>query len=290
MPWAFGHLRLGFSSLGIRVIIPKSTFYFIVPVYNETANIGNLLKSLRIISIDSEKGYHIKVIIVDDGSRDGTSDRARQSANGLDIVILKHEQNQGPGRAFGTGFSYLASVMKEDDLVVTMEGDNTSRIELLKQMLHRLEEGYDVVLASPYLYGGGIENTNSWRVFLSGMANLFVKELLGIHGLFTVSSFFRLYRTSFLRKLQMRYGPEIIERNGFECMTELIMKMVYMNAKISEVDMVLDAKARIGKSKMKIFKTINGYFSLWFMAREWRSLSRGVEIETGDQQNGILES
>ncbi len=256
------------------------TFYLVLPVYNEISNIDILIQSIKTLAIEIENNYHIKVIMVDDGSRDGTPDRARKLADRLDLVILKHENNQGPGQAFGTGFSYLASVMADDDLVITMEGDNTSRIELLKQMLHRLEEGYDVILASPYLYGGGIEHTNSWRVFLSSMANLFVKELLGIHGLLTVSSFFRLYRVPLLRKLQLCYGPEIIECNGFECMTELIMKMVFMKTKMSEVEMVLDAKARAGKSKMKIFATIWGYFALWFMAGEWRRMATEVKIET----------
>ena len=53
-----------------------------------------------------------------------------------------------------------------------------TRHELLRRMFHRAEEGYDVVLASPYMYGGGIVNTSPLRVFLSHVANAFVKELL----------------------------------------------------------------------------------------------------------------
>jgi len=136
-----------------------------------------------------------------------------------------------------------------------------------------MEEGFDVVLASPYMYGGGIEHTSAFRVFLSNMANLFVKDLLGIHGIFTVSSFYRLYNADLLKRLWAVYGVEIIERKGFECMTEMIMKMIYLDARISEVAMVLDTKLRAGKSKMKISKTILGYYALWRLQGKWKEMA-----------------
>jgi dolichol-phosphate mannosyltransferase len=138
-------------------------------------------------------------------------------------------------------------------------------------MFHRASEGYDVVLASPYMYGGGITNTSSMRVFLSHIANAFVKEFLGIHGILTVSSFFRLYRAPALMKLQIAYGPAIIERRGFECMVELLMKMMYLRTTITEVPMLLDTNLRVGKTKMKITKTILGYLSLTPRMGYWKA-------------------
>jgi dolichol-phosphate mannosyltransferase len=101
------------------------------------------------------------------------------------------------------------------------------------------------------------------------MANLFIKELLGLHGILTVSSFFRLYRSSALKKLQSTYGEEIIERRGFECMVEMTMKMVNIGITISEVPLVLDTRARVGRSRMNVLKTIFGYFGLWSLKRKW---------------------
>jgi dolichol-phosphate mannosyltransferase len=136
-----------------------------------------------------------------------------------------------------------------------------------------MEEGFDVILASPYLYGGAIVHTSVFRIFLSSMANLFVKELLGIHGIFTVSSFYRMYRAPLLRKLQAVYGSRILERNGFECMTEMLMKMIYLHARISEIAMVLDTKLRVGKSHMKIQRTIFGYYALWKLHGKWQKMA-----------------
>ncbi len=223
-------------------------------------------------ALDHRDRFCVEVVLIDDGSRDETELLANQFASKFHLVVLKHYINCGPGRAFGTGFRHIAGRLSDDDIVVTMEGDNTSRIELITQMLHRLQEGFDVILASPYLYGGIILHTSPIRILLSGMANLFVKDLLGIHGIFTVSSFYRMYTVPMLKELQAIYGPEIMERDGFECMTEMLMKMIILDAKISEVAMVLDSKLRVGKSRMKIIRTILGYYHLWRLQDKWKNL------------------
>jgi dolichol-phosphate mannosyltransferase len=220
-----------------------------------------------------EDRFNVVILMVDDGSTDGTSKEIIKLVDNLELKLLRHKKNRGPGKAFGTAFNYLEGVLDNDDWVVTMEGDNTSHYELLEQMFKRKEEGYDVILASPYMYGGGILNTSVMRVFLSSMANIFVKEFLGLHGILTVSSFYRLYRGSVINKLQDRYGSEIIQLPGYECMVELLLKLVNMGTTISEIPMILDANQRVGKSKMKIIRTILGYLRVWKYRKRWRELA-----------------
>lgn len=214
--------------------------------------------------------YDVRFILVDDGSTDGTADEARRVANGVSLDVLRLDANAGPGRAFSTAFSHLAPLIQPTDWVVTIEGDNTSRLELLEQMLTRAAEGFDVVLASPYLYGGGISNTTLYRVVLSAIANLVVKESLGLHGIVTMSSFFRLYRGSSFLRLQQTFGPGVIERAGFESMIELLLKITYLQMTVSEVAMKLDTSRRAGTSKMKIARTAMGYMTLWWEKDRWR--------------------
>jgi dolichol-phosphate mannosyltransferase len=140
-------------------------------------------------------------------------------------------------------------------------------------MAHRIREGHDVVFASPYAYGGGVVGASRLRIFLSHLANSFVKGALEIRGLLTVSSFYRLYRGSAIRRLQMTYGESILECAGFECMVELAMKLMYLGMSISEVPMTLDAGQRIGKSKMRITKTGLGYLRLFRLRRRWRAVA-----------------
>lgn len=248
---------------------PGPSLYIVVPVFNEAPNLARLFEGLR-ASADQTEGFDVFVVLVDDGSTDETPYLAPQISGGLNLTVLTHDVNYGPGHAFGTAFAFLAPRLRADDLVLTMEGDNTSRTELIGAMLRRVEEGHDSVFASPYMYGGGILHTHVVRVLLSHIANAIVKEFLGVHGLFTVSSFFRLYRGSSLRRLQERYGERIIERDGFESMVELVVKMVYLQMSISELPMVLDATRRVGVSKMPTRRTAMGYLSLFRRKGAWR--------------------
>ena len=141
-------------------------------------------------------------------------------------------------------------------------------------MLHRSDEGYEVILASVYMYGGAIVNTNMFRILMSSIANSFVKNLLSIQGLMTISSFYRLYRGGTVRRLQAIYGDGILERSGFECMVEMVMKMVYLGTTISEVPLVLDTSMRVGRSKMKVLKTIRGYLTLATHKNRWKTIAQ----------------
>jgi dolichol-phosphate mannosyltransferase len=258
----------------IVITMTNSAIHIVVPVLNEAANLPRLTGAFRDLKQQFGNEYELHFLIVDDGSTDDTAAVARQLAHDLQLTILTHEQNQGPGRAFGTAYAHLAESLRDGDWVATMEGDNTSNHELVRQMLTRANEGYDVILASPYAYGGGIENTNVVRMFLSHVANAFIKGGLGITGIHTMSSFFRLHRGSTIRRLQRVYGPNIIEHAGFDGVVEMLMKMVTLHVTISEVPMVLDTSHRLGKSKMKVLNTIMNYFTLFFDRPRWVRLGR----------------
>lgn len=246
--------------------------FVVVPVFNEAPNITSLFDAFKSLKQELSDQFPVSFVLVDDGSNDDTVQLAKQNAGELDLQVLLHGTNKGPGAAFATGFASLAGRLEPDDWVITMEGDNTSRHELVRQMLTRTREGFDVVLASPYMYGGGFTQTSFLRKLLSSGANLVVKDLLAIQGIMTVSSFFRLYSGAALLRMQQVFGPKVLERSGFESMVEMVMKMTMLQLSISEVAMQLDSSRRKGKSKMKIFKTIRGYLSLWRSKRDWVAL------------------
>jgi dolichol-phosphate mannosyltransferase len=245
--------------------------YVVLPALNEAGNVGRVLEDLRRLA-----GHHeLTAVLVDDGSSDGTADEARAAAGSLALEVLSHDRPLGPGRAFGTAFGHLAGRVGDGDRVLTLEADNTSRLEIVERMLQRLEEGHDVALASPYMYGGGIVQTDQLRVVLSHAANSFVKGGLGIRGIFTMSSFYRLRTGASLRRMQAAWGPEVLERAGFECMVEELLKMMHLGMAIAEVPMVLDTSRRVGRSKMKLFRTGRGYLAVYARRRRWLSVPAG---------------
>jgi dolichol-phosphate mannosyltransferase len=234
-----------------------------------------LMEALRSTEAHFADTHVVRVLLIDDGSTDDTAGVAQRWAtgHGFDraLSVLRHPANRGPGAAFATAFESLAATLKPTDAVLTIEGDNTSRLELVAQMVTRSREGFDVVLASPYLYGGAIVKTSFFRMLISHLANGVIKGTLGLRGIATMSSFFRLHRGSLILRLQRAYGPRIVERPGFESMIEMLLKISYLRASVSEVAMTLDTSQRSGKSKMRVVKTAWGYCTLaWDKGRWWK--------------------
>lgn len=243
----------------------KSKISFVFPVYNEALNIPRVLDDLgRLETLVSTISSQVQFLFIDDGSTDDTVKLLKASSR-QNLKVISHPQNQGPGAAFQTAFSQLLQAgIAADDLVITLEGDATSDPKVFARMLHRVSEGDDLILASPYLYGGGFTEVQAYRVFLSHVGNFLFKLILNVHGLATFSCFFRIYRGSALLKLNAVYPNSIVTSQGFECAAEIVMKAVRAGLAISEVPFRVDWSRRKGKSKMKILKTSLAYFGLFF--------------------------
>jgi dolichol-phosphate mannosyltransferase len=237
-------------------------------MFDEAGNVDALLGEVR--ARLEPLGVPSRIVVVDDGSGDGTADRCRRAAAGdVPVTVVAHPVNRGPGAAFRTGFLHVLADAGPLDLVITMEGDQTSDPRVLARMIHRAwEEGDDIVLASCYLYGGGIRGTNLHRVGLSHVANGLMKKALGLSGLATLSSFYRVYQVSALRKMHRRWGDAFITSRGFECMVEVLYRAAQLGLRISEVPMVLDGSRRVGRSKMRVLRT-----SLAYLRLAWRGAS-----------------
>ncbi len=238
--------------------------YFIIPAYNEAANLPELLMSLRNWSITRQEPCHL--IAVDDGSRDSTADDLT-AYHGLPVTLLRHEVNRGVHEAFRSGFrAWRENPAEPHDLVVTVEADNTSSLNILDLMIARARQGDDLVLASCYAPGGEVAGTNWFRRMLSSCANLILRCTPGMPDVYTFSSFYRVYRAPFLECAMQAYGPRLIEEQGFVCVVEMLLKFGLLKGRISEVPMRLDGERRKGASKMKVVRTIQGYLGLFWHA------------------------
>lgn len=241
--------------------------HVVVPVYDEEPNVASMLEGLR-ERLDP-LGVPYRVVVVDDGSSDGTAAAARAgSRRDAPLEVVSHERNLGPGAAFRSGFLRVLRDAGPQDVVLTLEGDRTSDPAVLPRLLQRIwEEGDDIALASCYLFGGGIVGTQLHRVGLSHVANALMKQTLGLSGLATLSSFYRAYHVRALRALHARWGDGFIASRGFECMVEVLYRASRLGLRVSEVPMRLDGSRRIGRSKMRVLRTSLAYFRLMAEAR-----------------------
>ena len=241
--------------------------HVVVPAFNEAANIESMLQGVaeRLEPL----GVKTRTLVVDDGSTDATAALARAASRPeRPVEVVSLGRNRGPGAAFLAGFLHVMNDADPLDVVVTLEGDSTSDASILPRLLHRVwEEGDHVALASCYAYGGGIVGTSLHRVGLSHVANGLMKKALGLSGLHTLSSFYRVYQVSALRAMRARWGDGFIRSHGFECMVELLYRAAQLRLRISEVPMRLDGSRRQGKSKMRVLRTSLAYLRLAALAR-----------------------
>jgi len=243
-------------------------FYFLVPALNET-HISATIRGL--IDFNLRSNFEYNIFIVDDGSNPklATLIAADLQCNNR-IKIFEHESNQGPGRAFQTAFKALPNILSSQDIIVTLEGDGTSTVDSLPTLFAEISKESnkaDLVLASPYLRGGGLINSPLWRKVLSFIGNKIFRIALGLKDIKTLSSFYRAFSGDAINKLRTAYGLEILNTNGFVCMLELVWKSRQIGLVIREVPFILDGSLRQGPSKMKVTKTILEYIVLVLRVR-----------------------
>ncbi|MEJ0054767.1 MAG: glycosyltransferase family 2 protein [Bacteroidota bacterium] len=120
--------------------------FFLIPLFNEAPNIRELSARLSSLRVDDE--YH--VVLVNDCSTDDTVKMIEKYFQHLKHSLLTNPQNSGPGFSFNKGFEFILSASQnETDLVVTMEGDNTSDFTIFPQMYALAHQwNYDLVLSS----------------------------------------------------------------------------------------------------------------------------------------------
>lgn len=230
---------------------------FVVPAYNEVENLPRLFQDLEARPALFAPGS--RLIIVDDGSVDGTAEFVDGYAGSLPAEVVRLGRNQGPGAAFRAGFAAALSTCGPRAFVVTLEADTTGDLDALPQMLERAAAGADLVLASWVM-----ENVAWHRRALSVCAGVVMRRVLGVHA-HTVSSFFRVYSASLLQDAVERYGDGLIREPGFACKAELLSKLSRLGARIEEVPVTLDWSKRVGESKMPLLRTIGAY---------WRMIAR----------------
>lgn len=236
--------------------------FFLIPVYNEEQNLKRLYTETKKY-MENAGHRNFRFIFVDDGSSDGSLDILKNFPDSTEFVtVLSHFPNLGVRRTFLEGFEEFLRIGQPGDILITKEADNTSDNSILGKMLQILSSGdADIVLASCYAKGGGIECTNFIRKLLSFSANLLIKLRFNMWGFHTFSSFYRGFTFSCLDKAFSR-GTPMMTYEGFTCVVEMLIKLKKMKFRIKEIPMVLRSSERVGESKMPICKTILGYVRL----------------------------
>ena len=237
--------------------------FVLLPAYNEEESLDYLLPKIdNVFNYEIKKRYHI--IVCNDGSSDQTLEKLELYQKTMPISIINHEMNRGLGETSRDLFEKAAELSSDDDVFVRMDCDDTHEPEFISGLLKKIDEGYDVVIASRFVEGGGQEGLDSYRSVISRLANLFMKLFFPISGLKEYSSGFRAYKASAIKQAINTFGNNFIQLKGlgFTVTLEKIVKLKILGAKFGESPFILRYQQKRSESKMVSSITTLGYMVL----------------------------
>ncbi len=229
--------------------------YIVLPAYNEELSIGKLLKRINRHMLDADINY--QVIVVNDGSKDNTLGVIQSMQNEMPIEILNHEINLGLGATIRDGLYHASKITEEDDIVITMDADDTHTPGLILRMTRMIREGFDVVIASRYQPNSRVIGLSPLRKLYSYAASWIFRILLPIRGVKDFTCGFRAYRGSVLHLAMSKYQKRFIDQEGFQSMVDILLKLRKIDGLIfGEVPFILRYDQKEGISKMNVKSTI----------------------------------
>lgn len=216
---------------------PGSRCLVVVPTYNERENIARLVAAVH------AQGERFDVLVVDDGSPDGTGAIvAELAAASPRVRLLSRPGKLGLGSAYIAGFR--AGLDQGYGYLCQMDADFSHQPRYLPALLAAAEHAADVAIGSRYVAGAGVERWSWRRRLLSRGGNLYARALLGLR-VRDCTGGFKCFRSSALRKLDL---PGI-RSNGYAFQVELNYRCQQAGLRVAELPIIFPDRAA-GRSKM----------------------------------------
>lgn len=221
----------------------------IVPTYNEKENLPLLAQAVF------EVVPQVHILVVDDGSPDGTGELADElAAKDERIQVMHRTAKEGLGKAYVAGFHW--ALERDYEFVFEMDCDFSHRPEHLPDFLAAAQKA-DLVLGSRYIKGGGTENWGLMRKFISRGGNIYAQTILGLPYK-DLTGGFKCFRRRVLEALDLNN----LYSFGYAFQIELTYRAHKKGFNIAQVPIIFPDRTR-GESKMsgKIFK--EAFVTVW---------------------------
>ena len=232
----------------------------IVPTYNERESITEVARRLF-----DATGARVDLLVIDDGSPDGTAELVKQiAADRPEIHLVERPGKMGLGSAYRTGFAW--ALERGYWAAVEMDADLSHDPADVPRLLDALEHA-DLVIGSRYVPGGGTRNWGLSRRLLSRFGNVYARMWLGFK-VRDATAGFRAYRMAWLEEL----GLTTVLSEGYAFQVEMTFRTHLAGKRIAEVPITF-VERTTGASKMskRIVAEALLRIARWGIARRFRS-------------------
>lgn len=216
----------------------------IIPTYNEIENIEKMVR--KVFSLKTV----FNLLIVDDGSPDGTATKVKELQNEFPgkLHIEERKGKLGLGTAYIHGFKWALS--RDFEYIFEMDCDFSHNPDDLERLLAACEKGADLAVGSRYVKGGNVSNWDMKRILLSYFASLYVRIVLWFNVKDTTAGFI-CYRKKVLQTINL----DAIRFMGYAFQIEMKYSAYKKGFKIAEVPITfVDRVEGVSKMSTKIFK------------------------------------
>jgi dolichol-phosphate mannosyltransferase len=206
-----------------------NTSIVVIPTYNEVESIGILLDALKLLPVD--------ILVIDDGSPDGTAELCR--AHGVEVI--SRSGKLGLGSAYRTGFA--VALDRGYANVIEMDADGSHQVSDLVRMMEWIGTS-ELLIGSRWVADGAIENWSRFREYLSKGANAYANAVLSL-GIKDTTSGLRIYNADLLKRMDI----STIKSEGYCFQIEMTRRAIARGGSIGEIPITFIERAH-GVSKM----------------------------------------
>jgi dolichol-phosphate mannosyltransferase len=216
--------------------------WLVLPTYNEAENIEPLVNAAgAVLAQAAPAGF--RVLVVDDGSPDGTGQLADElAAEHPWVAVLHRTEKGGIGPAYLAGFRY--ALAHGADYVMEMDSDFSHDPADLARLLAAIDAGADLALGSRYVPGGGVSDWGLLRRVVSEGGSTYARLVLGLR-VKDLTGGFKCFRREVLESIHL----DGVRSQGYAFQVELTYRAVEAGFRVVEVPIVFRDRER-GKSKM----------------------------------------
>jgi dolichol-phosphate mannosyltransferase len=209
----------------------------VTPTYNELHNLEALVAGVF------EVLPEVDILVVDDGSPDGTGELADEiAARDTRVEVMHRTGKLGLGTAYLAGFAW--GLERGYEYIFEMDADLSHDPRCLPSFLEALEGGADLVIGSRNVPGGDVEGWGPFRHFLSKGGSLYSRTILGLE-LRDLTSGYKAFRRTVLESIHL----DEVHSEGYSFQIELTYRAVLKGFRVAEVPIVF-VDRRVGQSKM----------------------------------------
>jgi dolichol-phosphate mannosyltransferase len=208
----------------------------LLPTYNERQNLAHIAQAVL-----AHDGF--RVLVIDDGSPDGTGELADglSRASSGRVAVLHRTSDKGFGRAYVAGMRH--ALAQSPDFICQMDADGSHDPADLPRLVACARE-CDLAIGSRYVEGGALVNWPWYRLALSSAANAYVRRVLRLE-IADCTAGYRCWQPSMLARI----GIDTLRSNGYAFQVETLYRTIQAGGRVREVPIVFTER-ELGRSKM----------------------------------------